>query len=392
MSSRRRAIGLAMVVIAVAGCAQTTTAGQIPATTPPSVPAHAAAVPGRSMSGVVTDTSGHPLPGASVVITVALSGSEQAVRAVGAFSTAGIFCLLGCSAPHDSGYAARDGSFAVSLPGANPEHDDYRLTVALARGSARVATSVVLPWGAGSISGANVQLAGGSPRLRAVGHHRWVLPPTLPARYGAAGFDAALQAETGSPPVADGQQLTVTGGYDARVVEDERLLLTTVQTGHEGNLPAVFSSSLEVRGNDVPPSRGATCVVTGSSGQPVPQPTCGLTDGVLDSDWQPVDDPRCADGPCPGTAQHDHRDATVVLRKPVRADLLVVRGCLGCSVSTSSDGRNFSTVATAPFGGADDLLVQVLHGQRVVAVRVQTDTGGFFDRLREVSVFGVAGS
>jgi hypothetical protein len=344
------------------------------------------------MSGVVTGTSGHPIAGASVVVTVALSGSEQAVRAVGAFSTAGIFCLLGCSAPHDAGYSARDGSFALSLPGANPQHDDYRLTVAVARGSARVATSVVLPWTARSISGADVQLADSAPQLRASGDHRSVVPPPLPARYGAAGFDAALQAEAGSPPVADGQQLTVTNGYDARVVEDERLLLTTVQTGHEGDLAAVFSSSLEVHGNDVPASRGSSCFVTGSRGQSISQPTCGLTDGVLESDWQPVDDPRCGDGPCPGAAQHDHRDVTIVLGKPLRGSLLVVRGCLGCSVSTSSDGRHFTTAATAPFGGADDVLVKALRGELVEAVRVQTDTGGFFDRLREVSVFGAAGS
>jgi hypothetical protein len=383
----RRFVAVAVAAIALAGCAQAETAGQIPATTPPSVPAHAAPVAGRSMNGVVTDASGSPIAGATVVVTVALSGGEQAVRAVGAFSTAGIFCLIGCSAPHDSGVSARDGSFAVALPGANPEHDDYRLTVAAARGPARVATSVVLPWTHGSVTRADVQLADGSPQLRAAGDRRSVVPPALPARYDATDFSAALEEETGSPPVADGQELTVTDGYDARVVEDEYLLLTTVQTGRIGQVSAVFSSSLEVTGNDVPPSRGAKCFVTGSRGQSIAQPVCGLTDGVLDTDWQPVDDPRCVDGPCPGTAQDDHRDVTVVLSKPMPEALLVVRGCLGCSVATSSDGRHFSTVATAPFGGTDDVLVKELTGRLVAAVRVQTDTGGFFDRLREVSVF-----
>jgi hypothetical protein len=137
----------------------------------------------------------------------------------------------------------------------------------------------------------------------------------------------------------------------------------------------------------VPPSRGATCFVTGSTGQRIAQPTCGLTDGDLDTDWQPVDDPRCADGPCPGTAQHEHRDVTVVLGSSVRGALLVVRGCLGCTVSTSADGHHFTVAATAPFGGTDDVLVTALHGTRVAAVRVETQTGGFFDRLREVSVF-----
>jgi hypothetical protein len=80
---------------------------------------------------------------------------------------------------------------------------------------------------------------------------------------------------------------------------------------------------------------------------------------------------------------------TVTLDHPLRASLLVVRGCVGCTVLTSPDGRAFSRVATVPFGNSDDVLVQALPGARVAAVRVQTDTGGFFSSLREVSVFPV---
>lgn len=387
-----RRLAPALVVVALAaGCAEARTAGQIPATTPPSVPTHALAVPGRSVSGVVRDTAGHPIAGASVVVTVALSGGEQAVRAIGAFSTAGVYCLLGCSAPHATGFSARDGSFALALPGRNREHDDYRLTVAAARGPARVATSVVLPWRRKSLT-ANLRLAAGSPRVRAVGHRRFVVAPALPLRYRPSQFEAGLQTETGTPPVADGHALTVTNGYDARVVEDEHLLLTTAQTGRQGGRDALFSSSLEVRGNEIPVSRGAGCAVTGSRGQPIAQHPCGLTDGVLDSDWQPADDPRCSDGPCPGRAQHDHRDVVVRLRRSARAALLVVRGCLGCTVATSADGRHFANVATQPFGSADDVLVKPLPGTRLRAVRVETDTGGFFSSLREVSVFAVDGT
>lgn len=380
---------LASIALLAAGCAATQTAGQIPATTPASVPAHAASVAGRSVGGVVTDTDGRPIAGATVVVEVALSGGEQTVRGFGAFATVGLFCLLGCTAPHASGFSAEDGSFALSLPGPNRERDDYRLTIAVARGAARVATSMVLPWSRGSYR-LPVTVAAGSPRVRTIGDRRWVVPPALPASFDGADFSAELQSETGSPPVADGHALTVTNGYDVRVVEDERLLLTTVQTGREDGRAAIFSSSLETRGTDVPPSRGAPCVVTGSRGQPIHQPTCGLTDGILDTDWQPVDDPRCAEGPCPGTAQHDHRDVTVTLPHPIQASLLVVRGCLGCTVLTSSDGRHFTRVATASVGGVDDLLVQSLPGARVAAVRVETDTGGFFTSLREVSVFPVA--
>jgi hypothetical protein len=386
---RARVGAAAIALVFVAGCTQSRTAGQIPATTPPSVPPHAVSVSGRAVSGVVTDTAGRPVAGATVVVSVALSGGEQAVRAIGAFSTVGFYCLLGCSAPHASGFSARDGSFALALPGPNPEHDDYSLTVAIARGAARVATSVVVPWKRHG-SHATVQLAAGSPRLRAVGDRRFVVPPRLPQRFGVSHFEASLETETGTPPVVDGHALTVTGGYDARVVEDERLLLTTAQTGHQRGREALFSSSLEVRGNQFPATRGSACVVTGSRGQPIRQHTCGLTDGVLDSDWQPVDDPRCADGPCKGHLQHDHRDVTVRLRHPVSAALLVVRGCLNCTVSISADGRRFTQVATQPFGSADDVLVHSLPGSRVAAVRVETDTGGFFTSLREVSVFAQA--
>jgi hypothetical protein len=333
------------------------------------------------------DTAGHPVSGATVVVSVALNGGEQAIRAIGAFSTVGFYCLLGCSAPHANGFSARDGSFALSLPGPNKEHDDYNLTVAAARGdAARVATSVVVAWKKGS-SRATVVLASGSPRVRAVGNRRFVVPPSLPLRYGASAVEASLETETGTPPVADGHALTVTNGYDARVVEDERLLLTTAQTGRVHGRDALFSSSLELRGSEVPASRGSACAVTGSRGQPIRQHPCGLTDGALDSDWQPTDDPRCAGGPCKGHAQRDHRDVVVTLRHPVKARLLVVRGCLSCEVFLSADGHHFTHAATQPFGSADDVLVHDLPGTRVAAVRVETDTGGFFSSLREVSVF-----
>jgi hypothetical protein len=383
----QRRIGAVVLALGLAaGCTGARTAGEIPASAPASVPAHATEVHGRSVSGAVTDTTGRPVAGASVVVSVALNGGEQAARGFAAFATVGFSCLLGCSAPHEEGFSARDGSFALSLPGPNKAHDDYNLTVAVGRGPARVATSVVVPWKHGS-SHASVKVAAGSPRVRSVGNRRFVVPPSLPPRYGAHDFEASLQAETGDPPVANGHSLTVTNGYDARVVEDQRLLLTTTQSGHQGGHDALFSSSLEVRGNQVPASRGSACVVTGSRGQPIRQHRCGLTDGVLDSDWQPVDDPRCANGPCKGRVQRDHRDVTVKLRHPLSAALLVVRGCTNCAVSISADGRRFTPIATQPFGSIDDVLVKELPGSRVAAVRIETDTGGFFTSLREVSVF-----
>jgi hypothetical protein len=187
------------------------------------------------------------------------------------------------------------------------------------------------------------------------------------------------------PPTTD-----VSGGYDPRLVEDGQVLLVGTQRGRVHGSPAQFSASLVTSGNTVPLSRGASCSVEGSRGQRIRQHPCALTDGVLDASWAPTDDPRCADGPCPGRLQHDHRDVTVVLDRPVDARLVVVRGCgWQCRVGVSRDGRTFGWWREASTSaGPDDLFVDRLHVGRIVAVRVETDTGGFFAALREVSVFG----
>jgi hypothetical protein len=377
--------------IIVTGCS-TRTAGQIPVQRPATVPPHAATVAGPAISGVVRDTLGRPVAGATVLVEVEQSGAEQAVNVMKALSSVGVFCAIGsgCTPPRDSGFSARDGSFAVAVPKNNPGHDAYSLTVAVARSrTARVATSVSLSRSArhGMTVGA-VVIAAGTPAVVTRGHRSHVIPPPLPAKYRAGQFAAFLNTETGTPPVIAGSQLTVTSGYLPRVEEDERLLLTTTQSGVQRGRQALFSSSLETRNARlVPPSRGASCYVEGSRGQRIEQHPCGLTDGALDLDWLPRDDPRCSRGPCPGQRQRDHRDVTVVLPRAMRARLLVVRGCINCLAMTSGDGRHFVLAGREPFGAADDILVQPLNGRTVRAVRIQTDTGGFFTSLREVSVW-----
>jgi hypothetical protein len=165
-------------------------------------------------------------------------------------------------------------------------------------------------------------------------------------------------------------------------------MLVSHQSGTVHSLPAEYSSSLVVTGHVIPGSRGADCVVEDSRGGALPQHPCGLTNGILDQQWQPQDDPACADGPCPGTPQGDHRDVTVVLPKPTSATLLVVRGCgFTCQVQVSTDGKNFGPLSGAQQDSVESAYVQQLPGLPVAAVRVQTDTGGFFDSLRQVSVF-----
>jgi hypothetical protein len=344
---------------------------------------------------VVRDTVGRPVAGATVLVEVEQSGAEQAVNVMKALSSVGVFCAIGggCTQPRNSGYSARDGSFVVPVPRNNPEHDAYSVTVAVARGSAvRVATSVSLPRSARrGMQVDAVVVAARSPVVVTRGHRSRVIAPPLPAKFHAGQYAAYLNTETGMPPVIAGSQVTVTNGFDPRAEEDERLLLTTTQVGTQRGLRTIYSSSLETRNvRLVPPSRHASCYVEGSRGQRILQHPCGLTDGALDTDWTPKDDPRCSRGPCPGDLQRDHRDVTAVLPHAIRAGLLVVRGCINCIAMTSTDGRHFFSAGQEPFGAIDDILVQPLDGRRIRAVRIQTDTGGFFTSLREISLWPTA--
>jgi hypothetical protein len=389
-------VGALVLVAALSGATacSTRTAGQVPARPPASVPAHAAAIAGPAVTGVVRDTNGRPVAGASVRVEVEQSSAEHFADAMKALSSLGIACGLagGCTQPSGSGYSAQDGSFAIAVPKANPGHDAYSVTVVAAHGAlARVGTSLNLPRSTRrGINVGPVVLAAGNPRVVARNGLRQVVPPALPASYRAADFSAEINTETGTPPVIDGAEMPLHDGYDPLAVEDEHLLLTTAQTGAEHGRAALFSSSLDVHATVVPVSRHAPCYVEGSRGQRIKQPVCGLTDGVLDKSWAPNDDPRCSDGPCPGGRQNDHRDVTVVLPKTIRAQLVAVRGCIGCTVAISADGQHFTTIVNPDPTALGELFVARLHGGAVRAVRVQTDTGGFFDSLREVSVFSTA--
>ena len=394
MTTRTVAAATVALALVAAGCS-TRTAGQIPVQRPASIPPHAAAISGPAIVGVVRDTRGRPVAGATVIAEVEQSGAEQATNVIKALSSVGIFCAIGsgCTPPRDSGYSARDGSFALSVPKGNPGHDAYSVTVAVAPNRvARVATSIALARSArhGKQVGAIV-VASQRPVIRTRGGRSHVLPPPLPAAYRAGRYAAYLNTETGNPPVIAGSQVTVTNGYDPRVEEDEQLLLTTTQVGVQHGRKAIFSSSLETKqAMLVPVSRGASCYVEGSRGQRIAQRPCGLTDGILDNDWTPKDDPRCSRGSCRGHRQHDHRDVTVTFSHPIRGDLLVVRGCVNCTVMTSADGRHFAGSSARSVALGDDILVRSLNGLLVRAVRVQTDTGGFFSSLREVSVWSTS--
>jgi hypothetical protein len=78
-----------------------------------------------------------------------------------------------------------------------------------------------------------------------------------------------------------------------------------------------------------------------------------------------------------------------VLPSAVPATLLVVRGCgFTCTVMVSADGKTFRELpAPDNAAGTDGFYVQTLSGKAVKVIHIRTATGGFFSKLREVSVF-----
>jgi hypothetical protein len=379
-------------VLAVSGCATGPgDAGDIPVDRGP-VPSHAVAVDGPAVTGRALDTAGRPAAGATVVVTIDLSGSERAARNMKSFASLGLACFdeTGCTTPTSSGRVAGDGRFVIAAPhGDVDRRDGLVVTVVAARGAdARVATTVRVDRRRdGSGDAGTVVVAAGRPLLRRTpGNSRLVMPPVGVAATTVVRMSRAEPVDGGSQFVERSPGTDVSGGFDPRMVEDGLVLLTGSQTGRVRGRAAGFSASLVTSGDTVPPSRGAGCYVLGSRGQQLRQQPCGLTDGILDDTWSPRDDPRCADGPCKGA--RDHRDSTVVLDRPMRVGMIVVRGCgFGCRVAVSTDGKRFGFWRAAPSGSTDDVFVDRIDVSGVVAVRVRTYTGGFFSSLREVSVF-----
>jgi hypothetical protein len=257
----------------------------------------------------------------------------------------------------------------------------------------RVATTVTLPYA--DHVGADVGTIALAPNAGSIvsgaGLSHYVPAPVLGAD-GVSGISLSRAAEVGAADqfVVQSPSQDVSAGFDPRLVEDGRVLLVSTTDGYVETAPAVFTSSLLLDGSLVPPSRGATCSVQGSTGQQIVQHPCGLTSGMLDTEWVPQDDPICRQGPCPGSVQDRWRDVTVNLAHPIRASLIVVRGCgFTCQVAWSSDGSVFGSWRQAPQDGGTGVTFSVAVPDEVVsAVRVQTATGGFFTSLRQVSVWG----
>jgi hypothetical protein len=382
------------VLLLLAGCATDPgDAGNIPVERGP-VPDHPAPVDGPAVTGGAVDTTGRPAAGATVLVWIDLNDGERLGRNYLSFTSFGLVCLtdVDCSVPTEFGRVAADGRFAVPAPDDDQvdRRDDYVVMVVAERGDgARVATAVAFDRHRdGSGEAGTVTIAAEGPTVRRGTDRMRLVMPAVGTPTGGTHVRMARAQQVDGQYVEDGTATDVSHGLDPRVIEDGQVLLTGSRQGRVHGRPAGFSATIVTSGETVPPTRGDGCHVLGSRGQRMQQQTCGLTDGILDEQWQPRDDPRCKRGPCKGKPQHDHRDSTVVLDRPLDVSLVVVRGCgFTCRVGLSTDGRTFGYWREAGSSSTDNVFIEAIHVRHVVAIRVQTATGGFFSSLREVSAF-----
>jgi hypothetical protein len=404
----RRVLGPALLTaLLLAGCVDSgPNAEDTTPVDPGSVPATAPVVDGLAFRGTVRNTAGDAVPGARVTVTLLRSKEERSSIGVGAAFSLGLSCFAdkrGCKAPTSEGVSAGDGTFAVKIPtnnGAAPVGVALSAVAPVgANGDDRVGTTVTLPAKAAAGGTFDVPVASEPLKLTldkewmVAGHNLKVaMPATRQARPSGPVTVTLTQlpAEGNvSAATADFTETPVKLPFDLRIAEDSRLLVSAHQSAKIGDRPVTLSATSVAVGTAVPASRGAPCRVTDSKGKALAQQPCGLTDGILGSPWTPNDDPACSQGPCPGTAQNDHRDIYVTLPTAVKATLLVVRGCgFTCTVMVSSDGKTFRELPAGDnTSGTDGFYVQTLSGAPVKVVHIRTATGGFFSKLREVSVF-----
>jgi hypothetical protein len=385
---------VALLVALTAGCAGGPgDAGNTPVLRGP-VPPTPTPVAGPAVIGRVQDTTARSAGGATVVITVLLSKEERDERNLKSAASLGLGCLdaVGCTSPTTVGRVAMNGAFALAMPtGTFAATDPIAVTVVDERSpSARVATMVRVPrrGGATRLDAGLIPIAARPATLRRSPVRDALVMPAVAASTGPPTVEMSrAERERDAQFVQRPPTTDVSGGYDPRLVEDGMVLLAGRQSGSWGGRSFEFSASLVTTGVAVPASRGASCYVEGGRGQRIVQHPCGLTDGVLDQRWSLQDDPRCSAGPCRGPYQQHVRDTTVVLAAPVRAGLLVIRGCGDtCRVGVSTDGKSFGSWREAGEDSPDGVFA-VRPGRVIVAVRIETATGGFFDSLREVSVF-----
>lgn len=397
----RRIAALLLTGALLAGCADSGgDAGSTVPVDPGNLPDTAPAVAGPAFTGTVRDSAGKPVPGAAVVVTLLRSKAERAAIGVGAAASLGMTCLFtsrGCRAPNKRGTSAQDGTFAVAVPtnkGDPPVGVSVTAVASVGQpaDATRVGTTVFLPAKAAGGSKVDVPVATTPMTFKRSGSKLNVAMPSVRGARPSGGVSLTVSQLTAegdaSTATTDLTTTDVKPPFDLRLAEDSRVLVEAEQDARIGGKDARLSATRALSGDVVPASRDASCALTDSRGKPKAQKPCGLTDGILGESWRPVDDPRCKDGPCPGTAQKDHRDVLITLPKAVAAKLLVVRGCgFTCTVTVSADGKRFKDLPAPQSSGTSGFYVQTLSGAPVRYVKIRTATGGFFTSLREVSLF-----
>jgi hypothetical protein len=342
------------------------------------------------VSGTVVGADGRPLQDRPVRMGSGVSADDATLGVL----TVGLACTSGiCSGKVFDATTSGDGAYSFSLHGRDTQGSFGRARSELVSVSATPTAQQV------SGAAASARFVVQTPTL--------VLPPLRlvdPGLTVAAQGQAVvarwktdrpgpytLSFETGSSPTPVWALTTGTSGatLDGRLLEGAsgRAVLggSTADrvTGSAVTLAWRSPGAAFASGVGAPASRGVPCVF-GRPGRAERTEQCGLTDGDLAGTVTapPVCDPAAA-----GAAQHcaPATTATVVLPAPVRADLVVVRGCRGgCAVQASADGVTFRPVGAA----AGEFGTVRLDGGPVRAVRVGLGTAG----LREVSVWAPAGT
>lgn len=170
---------------------------------------------------------------------------------------------------------------------------------------------------------------------------------------------------------------------DPRLLEDT----TGVALVAGGSTDAIEGGDVDIQwrspgvayrgGAGAPPSRGASCSVVASDGSSEPLDRCPSTDG----DFAPAGVPLVV---CPAAGAEDPAACgdverlRVELPTSVPADLVVVRGCASCRVTTVDEGGG--VVDAGPIAAHGTV---ALDGRPVTAVELTGD----LDELAEVSVW-----
>ncbi|HLT29980.1 MAG TPA: hypothetical protein VK013_08050 [Myxococcaceae bacterium] len=178
---------------------------------------------------------------------------------------------------------------------------------------------------------------------------------------------------------------------DARLLEDAvgTVSIRTTTTGQrdEVSFEAQHVSELiAFTGRaGAPPSRDASCIAVGDSGQPVVVESCAVTDGDFVTRFEAPADPGCqpdAEGAGCESARAD-RSLTVDLGSERAASLVVLRGLVGEVIAEHSvDGETWSAITLDGMVGE----LPAATSARYVRLRSKTDDAPVLS-LAELSVW-----